>query len=53
MKIIKRITSVITATAISVCCMNFTQYDYEKNSSIVSSAAELDFKTSINEDGIF
>lgn len=51
MKIIKRITSVITATAISVCCMNFTQYDYEKNSSIVSSAAELDFKTSINEDG--
>ena len=51
MKIIKRIASVITATAISVCCMNFTQYDYEKNSSIVSSAAELDFKTSINEDG--
>lgn len=51
MKIIKRIASVITAAAISVCCMNFTQYDYEKNSSIVSSAAELDFKTSINEGG--
>lgn len=51
MKIIKRIASVITATAISVCCMNFTQYSYEKNFSIESSAAELFFETIVEDDG--
>ncbi len=51
MKIIKRIVSAVTAAVLSVSCISFIQYSYEKDFSITSSAAELFFETIVEDDG--
>ncbi len=51
MKISKRIISAVTSFVLSLSCIGLMQYNYNNDFSMISSAAELDFKTSINEDG--
>ncbi len=51
MNIIKRIVNIVLSAAISIGCVELMQYNYNKDFSIISSAAELDFKTSVNDDG--
>ncbi len=47
----KRIISAVTAAVLSVSCISFTQYSYEKDFSITSSAAEIYFDTIVEDDG--
>ena len=51
MNIIKHIVNIVLSAAISIGCVELMQYNYNKDFSIISSAAELDFKTSVNDDG--
>lgn len=51
MKISKRIISAVTSFVLSLSCIGLMQYNYNNDFSMISSAAGLDFKTDVNEDG--